>query len=154
MSDREQQGDGVDAKHREVLADEDFGIRCRQGEQQFVGSQFLLVGPDGHRDGRDDEQQQEGKLLAELVEGRQVVGEELGVEGEKGSRDNKHDNEQVAENAREVARDISLQDCKDDVAAHDPVAVDLWSLRVRRFVRGGAARAGQAAEGPPVSLRK
>jgi hypothetical protein len=47
----------VNRDHREVLADEDLDIVAGQREEQFIRALLSLLGPDCHRDGRDNEQQ-------------------------------------------------------------------------------------------------
>ena len=82
---REQQRNGEDGQGGQVFAQHDVEIAGRNGQQQFVGALFALVGPDAHRDGRNEDQHDEREPEAELVEVGQVVAEEVG-HPERGDR--------------------------------------------------------------------
>jgi hypothetical protein len=51
----EQQADGVDPERAEELAEHDLAVADRQRQQQLIGAGAALVGPQAHRDGRDEE---------------------------------------------------------------------------------------------------
>ncbi len=62
------QRDGEDATAGQVLAQHHVEIAGRNRQQQFVGPLPPLVGPDAHRDGRDEHQQDVGQVVIQLVE--------------------------------------------------------------------------------------
>ena len=65
-----------------------------------------------------------------MVKVRQVVREELSPERERCPLDHEDDDKQVAQNAREVTRDISLEHCTDNVGSqHSRSIAGFWSVR-------------------------
>ena len=115
---REEQGHAVNGDHRQVLPDQDFQVRDWQGEEQFFGPQLPLLGPDTHRDGRNDEQQQRWKPLVELVQAGHVVGKELRLKrGECAEQDEGHD-EQIADDSGEVTPEVPLEHGEYNMTSH------------------------------------
>ena len=110
MRERERQRDAVNRQYGEVLADQNLEIGGRQREEQFVRPQFLLIGPSAHRDGRNQEEQQHGKAVAQLVQVGHVVREKLRPKCQQAARHHEGDNEQVAQHARKIAGDVAAKD--------------------------------------------
>ena len=113
---REQQGDAENRHGRQIFAEHDVEIAGRNGQQQFVGPLSAFVGPNAHRDGRDEDQQDVGKIGVQLVEIRQVRVEELvRPKGRNAAEQHEHANEHVARGIAEVAGEIAAKNRPNDV---------------------------------------
>jgi hypothetical protein len=79
-----------------------------------------FLGPGAHRDRRDEDQHDERQPAAQLVEVRQIIGEELGrPEGGERTEDDEHADEDVSGRVREIADEIALEDRGENVPLHD-----------------------------------
>ena len=111
MAQRKQQRHRIDRQGRQVLAGDYLQIGSRKGQQQFIGPVAFLFGPQGHGDGRDQEQEQVGKNTVQRIEvGQIIIKKSLLPKGGYRAEKNKQRNENVAGGTAEVAGQLALQD--------------------------------------------
>ena len=130
---REQQRHAVNRHGRQILAQHHVEIGRRNRQQQLVGSLPLLVGPNAHRDRRDEHQHDVREPLIQLIEIRQIGVEELvGPERRERSQQHEYANEYVSRGIAEVADKIAAEDRANNVQIHGSgrCCLDLHSLRV------------------------
>ena len=77
MAQRQGERHCVDPQHREILSQHNFNVTRREREQQLVSTLLSLFSPHRHGQRWDKEHQQVRKPPAELIEGRQIIEEEL-----------------------------------------------------------------------------
>ena len=107
VAERERQRRPVDAEHRRVLAEHDLEVGRREGEQQFVGPELLLLGPHRHGERGDEEDQDVGEEPVQLVEVRQVVQEEAVLpERRGGAQQDEQRQEDIAGRVGEVHAEV------------------------------------------------
>ena len=107
VAQREDERRAVDAENRRVFAEHDLQIGGRQGQEQLVGPELLLLGPYRHGEGGDEKQQDVGEQPVQLVEVRQVVQEEPVLpERRGGAQQDEKGQEDVARRIREVHAEV------------------------------------------------
>ena len=111
MAERDDQRDRVHRRRRDELAEHDPGLGRGQRQQQLVGALLALLRPESHAQGRDVEEQQVRKRLAELIQAGQAVQEEAGApERSRGAQKNEQRDEDVARWIAEIASQVALSE--------------------------------------------
>ena len=143
----------VDAEHRGVLAEHDLEVGRRQGQQQFIGPELLLLGPHRHGQGGDEEDQDVREEPVQLVEGRQVVQEEAVLpERRGGAQQDEERQEDVARRVGEIHAEVPPHEGRHDRATDVGNLYETGHHATSPWVGAGALSAApfSAASGPAV----
>ena len=119
VAQRKRERRAVHAERRRVLAQDDLQVGGGEREEEFVGAEFSLLRPDGHRERRHEEQQDVREQPVQLVEVRQVVQEEPVLpERRRRAQQDEERQEHIPRRVREVHPQVAAHQRGDHAAAH------------------------------------